>query len=404
MKVNMSDRKTEPQELTSTKPPLKWIIFFLAVTFFYWAALYLYQPILSVYSKSIGASLSMVGIIVAAYAIPQLLFRIPIGVWFDSSSKKKPLIALGIIATSIGALGLALAPDPWWLFWARMMTGVGAAAWVTFAAYFTAYYTTQTEIKRAISLINFVQGSALVLSSYIGGLIAQKLGYSYTFYGAGILGVVALIFLMFAGQPVIEKRKAVSLYNLKTSVTYLPLLIVSLIGVLSQFANWSGLFGFVPVYAAGIGATSADLGIINMLCLAASAVASLAVVRMTKLWGNSFTILIGSVLLGGAIIVVPLIHDISLLKAVMLLNGVGRGILATILMSLSIQGVPQQQRATAMGVYQAIYAIGMLVGPLVSGFTADRLGLSAVFIMSTLCCVATAVIAFLPAIRRLGHA
>jgi DHA1 family multidrug resistance protein-like MFS transporter len=399
----MSGRQSKSAELISTTIPLRWIIFFCAATFFYWAALYLYQPILSVYSQSIGASLSMVGVIVASYAIPQLLFRIPIGVWFDTSTRKKPLVALGIIMTSIGALGLGLAPNSWWVFGARMVTGIGAAAWVTFAVYFAAYYTTQAEIKRAISLISFVQGSALVLSAYCGGVIAQEFGYSYTFFGAAILGVVALVFLLFAGQPVIAKRNVGSWDSLKSSVTYLPLLIVSLMGVLTQFANWSGLFGFVPVYAVGIGATRADLGIINMLCLAASAVASLAVVRLTKLWGNSFTILLGSILLGGAIIVVPLIHDVSVLKTIMLLNGLGRGLLTTILMLLSIQGVVQQQRATSMGIYQAIYAIGMLMGPLISGFMADRLGLSAVFYLSTLCCLATAGIAYLPTIRHLGH-
>jgi DHA1 family multidrug resistance protein-like MFS transporter len=399
----MSGRQSKSAELISTTIPLRWIIFFCAATFFYWAALYLYQPILSVYSQSIGASLSMVGVIVASYAIPQLLFRIPIGVWFGTSTRKKPLVALGIIMTSIGALGLGLAPNSWWVFGARMVTGIGAAAWVTFAVYFAAYYTTQAEIKRAISLISFVQGSALVLSAYCGGLIAQEFGYSYTFFGAAILGVVALVFLLFAGQPVIAKRNVGSWDSLKSSVTYLPLLIVSLMGVLTQFANWSGLFGFVPVYAVGIGATRADLGIINMLCLAASAVASLAVVRLTKLWGNSFTILLGSILLGGAIIVVPLIHDVSVLKTIMLLNGLGRGLLTTILMLLSIQGVVQQQRATSMGIYQAIYAIGMLMGPLISGFMADRLGLSAVFYLSTLCCLATAGIAYLPTIRHLGH-
>ena len=173
--------------------------------------------------------------------------------------------------TCIGALGLAIAPSAWWIFGARTVTGIGAAAWVAFTAYFAAYYSTGTELKRAISLINFVQGAAMVLATYSGGLIAQRMGYGSTFYGAAILAFVAFILLLFAGQPVIKKLDAVSFSRLKSSVMYAPLLVVSLMGVLSQFANWTGLFGFVPVYAAGIGATSADLGIINMVSLAASA-------------------------------------------------------------------------------------------------------------------------------------
>ena len=183
----------------------------------------------------------------------------------------------------------------------------------------------------------------------------------------------------------------------------MTLLSVCLMGVLSKFANWSGLFGFVPVYASGIGATSADLGMINMISLAASALASLVVVRMTKWWGNSFTILLGSILIGGAIMVVPLIHDITVLKGVMLLNGIGRGLLTTILMLLSIQGVRPEQRATSMGIFQALYALGMLLGPLVSGFMAEKWGISSAFYLSAVCCAATAAIAYLPVVRYMGR-
>jgi MFS family permease len=399
MHFTMGTSHNSPAETTT---PLKWIVMFCGVTFFYWAATYLYQPILSVYAKSIGASLSMVGIIVAAYGIPQLLFRIPIGVWFDSVNRKKSLIALGITMTTLGALGLGLASSPWQLFGARFVTGIGSAAWVTLSVFFTAYYTTQSGVKRAISLINFVQGAALVSATFFGGLIANEFGYSYAFFGAAVLGVIALIFLMFAGQPAMTRTNGISLVSVKSALTSVPLLTVSLMGVLSQFANYSGLFGFVPIYAANIGASSADLGIINTICLASSAVASLAVVRVTKMWGTSFVIMVGAVLLGGAIVVVPLIHSLTLLNIAMVFNGLGRGLLATLLMALSIQGMPPQQRATAMGTYQAIYAIGMLAGPLTSGFLANSLGLNAVFYLSTFCCLATAGVAYLPSIRRLG--
>jgi MFS family permease len=126
----MTNPQTLPANTVSKPIPNKWIWFFCIATFFFWASIYLYQPILAVYAKSIGASLSMIGIIVAAYALPQFLFRIEIGVWYDNSHWKKPLIISGFIMAIIGALGLALAPDAWWLFGARAVTGIGAAGWV----------------------------------------------------------------------------------------------------------------------------------------------------------------------------------------------------------------------------------------------------------------------------------
>ena len=94
--------------------------------------LYLYVPIFPVYIQETGVGLETVGVILSAYSIPQILLRIPLGIWSDRMHRRKSLVAGGIVFTSIGALGLALAADPWLLFLSRMVTGIGAAAWVIF--------------------------------------------------------------------------------------------------------------------------------------------------------------------------------------------------------------------------------------------------------------------------------
>ena len=377
----------------------KYILLFSIATFFFWASLYLYVPILPVYAQSTGASLTMVGTIVAAYAIPQMLFRIPIGILFDAINRRKFLIAGGIVMNCVGALGLGLAPSASLLFFARVVTGIGAATWVTFAIYFTAYYPVEGA-RRAIGVINFVQGMALVITTYCGGIIAETSGYHYTFFGAALLGVVALIALLATRESSVPPVKQDSRRSFMFVAAQPLLLVVSFMGILSQFANWSGLFGFIPVYGAQIGASSADLGTITMLSLAASAVAALFVVPLVKRCGNSFTILLGAILMGGAISVVPLIHQVGLLEGTMVIYGLGRGILSTILMSLSIQTIAPQQRATAMGIYQAIYAVGMFLGPFVSGSIADGFGIATVFYLSAFFCLVIAGMAYLPIILR----
>ncbi|MEE9399724.1 MAG: MFS transporter, partial [Dehalococcoidales bacterium] len=277
----------------------KHIFLFSFATFFFWTALYLYVPILPVYARSLGASLSMVGIIVASYAIPQLLFRIPIGMLFDATARRKSLLAGGILMASVGALGLGLAPNAWSLFWARVITGIGAATWVIFTVYFMAYYS-QESARRAIGTINFVQGAAVVSATASGGVIAEKLGISHAFWGAVLLGIAALIALLFSREPTVSRTEPVSWKSFKLVANCPPLLMASFMGILSQFANWSGLFGFIPIYATQIGASSADLGIITMLALASSAVAALVVVYIAKRWGNSVAIVLGSILMGSA--------------------------------------------------------------------------------------------------------
>jgi predicted MFS family arabinose efflux permease len=48
-------------------------------------------------------------------------------------------------------------------------------------------------------------------------------------------------------------------------------------------------------------------------------------------------------------------------------------------MGLAIQGIPKAEKATAMGFFQAVYAIGMFLGPASGGFIGDIFGLRGVF-------------------------
>ncbi|MDP2916381.1 MAG: MFS transporter, partial [Dehalococcoidia bacterium] len=177
------------------------ILLFLASTCFYWASLYTYVPILPVYAQSLGASLSMVGIVVASYALPQVVLRVPMGMWSDALGRRKPLVAAGIVMTLAGALVMGLAPNPLFLTVGRAVSGTGAAAWVILSVYFIAYYPAQL-VGRAVGLINFVQSAALVVASAGGGLIAQAWGFQYVFFVAAVLGALALVALL----PSVESR------------------------------------------------------------------------------------------------------------------------------------------------------------------------------------------------------
>ncbi len=61
------------------------------------------------------------------------------------------------------------------------------------------------------------------------------------------------------------------------------------------------------------------------------------------------------------------------------LIGIGLGLTFGLLMALSVEGVPPGQRFYAMGIFQSIYAVGMLLGPLSAGYTTQALGFPITF-------------------------
>ncbi|MER3405867.1 MAG: hypothetical protein C4289_12510, partial [Chloroflexota bacterium] len=82
----------------------------------------------------------------------------------------------------------------------------------------------------------------------------------------------------------------------------------------------------------------------------------------------------------------------GLLLMVQALGGLGRGVAFPSLMGASLAAVTPRERGTAMGVFQAVYALGMTLGPATAGVIADRLGVSgALWISGLVTLLATAV-------------
>ena len=178
------------------------------------------------------------------------------------------------------------------------------------------------------------------------------------------------------------------------------LLLVSIMAILLHFAVFTGVFSFIPIYATEIGASSSVLGLITMINLGFSALGALGAVWFWEKFGYRFTMISSALLIGGSLLSIPFIKEIPVLMAVQVSGGLGSGVLATLFMVLSIRGLPQEHQATAMGIFQAVYAIGMLAGPLVSGFLGNEIGLSTVFYLASSFSLSIALFAFLPVFSR----
>jgi MFS family permease len=390
----LNTRLSTGQQITEISPPgRRSVIFVFISAFFFWTSIYFYTPVLPVYAESLGASLTTVGIIGAAYALPQLLLRIPIGMWSDSLGRRKPLVIGGMITALLGALGLWASPGPWSLILSRGLVGVGSAAWVAFTIYAVSFYS-QDNTAQVVGILNFIFSAAATASTVFGGLVADARGEKYAFLIAGMLAIAALVFVLFTREQQMPKTPGFSRERLR-QVTHRPLLImVSVMGILVFFAEFSSVWGFVPVYAARIGASDTQLGILTMLASVGAMFGSLGVATLIKYRGNVFTLVLGSIVLSLSLLSVPFIHNVSLLYSTQIINGLGWGMLPTQLAALSIYHTAPRQRATAMGFFQAMYAVGMLTGPLFSGLLADYFGLSIIFYFSAAVCLPVLVMAF----------
>ena len=365
-------------------------LFFL-VTALYWSSMYVYVPILSVYAENLGASMGLVGAVVGAYGFSQLVLRIPLGVWSDRVGVRKPFILAGLVIAGVGALGLGLASDPIWLVAWRAMTGVGAAAWVAFTVFFSGHFPPE-KVTRAMSHVVFVAGVSQVVSTYAGGLIAEAWGWRVPFYAAAALGLMGAMAAVPLDEKPVTVRREMALRDIYRIGTVPLLLAVSVACMLSQWAHWGTSAGFTLVYAARLGAGRADLGMLTTVMQLAYMPAALLSDRLSTRFGPRRAALAGMGIQGAGALMVPLVGTVPMLAVSQVLSGAGRGLSYPLLMALSIQAVPVRDRATAMGVFQAVYALGMFAGPTSTGILGDAFGLQSIFYVAGMACVVGAMV------------
>lgn len=358
------------------------LVLFVVATAFYWMSMYLYMPILSVHiEKNLGASMGLVGTILGAYGLGQLLVRLPLGMWSDRLGRRKPFILAGIACSGIGALGMGLTSDPGWMVVWRGMTGVGAAAWVAFTVLFASYFPSD-KATRALSIASFTSSTSMMLGSLAGGMIAERWGWYPPFFLAAALALIGFL----AAAPMMEKavppRQGVNLAHMFRVCTVPLLLAVSSIAALSTWTIWVTVYGFTPVYAAQMGVSRGDLGVLATAAQATGAIATLGSAFLSERIGARSTLVAAIIIQAAGAVMVPFVQSMPLLVASQVLGGGGRALLYPLCMGLSIKAVAPHDRATAMGVFQAVYALGMFAGPQTTGFFGDAFGISSVFFIA----------------------
>jgi len=334
----------------------------------------------------------MVGFIVSAYGLVQLIVRIPMGMLSDHLGRRRPFVTAAFVVVAISVVGLAWSPDPTWLLIFRGLTGLAAASWVTTTVLYTSYFPKHRSVK-AIALATFFQGMSLVMATAAGGLLAESYGWVSTFYLAVIpAGLGATLSLFLADDVTLDRSKSSAFTTLRRSRGVKLLVIASILGCLAQYANYSTTFSFVPVYAAEIGASKAALGWLSTFVFLPQTLFSLVSARLSERLSERVLVVLGLAILGLVTLLTPFIQNVPLLIASRLVYGMGTGISFPVMMGLSIKQIEREQRASAMGVFQAVYALGMFAGPALSGVIADHLGMAGMFYsIGALCLIAAAI-------------
>ncbi|WP_379136595.1 MFS transporter [Paenibacillus sp. sgz500958] len=369
--------------------------YFLMIVFMFWFSSYIYVPVLSPYVEHLGASYVMVGMVLGVYGLMQILFRLPIGIGSDYINRRRPFIFLGLIASGVSCFIFMLGAEPGWALAARAVSGIAASAWVVYSVMFAGYFPKE-EAGKAMGMLQFTTVIAQLTSMMISGYIVEHWGWNAPFLIGGIVAAAALFLVFRLPEQRPEKQgNAVQIKDLAVVIKEPLLVRVSLLSVLAHCVLFITMFGYTPNQALDIGASKESLGWLTLAFMVPHAVATLYGSRsFGRLLGDRGTLILGFA--GSALftLLIPAMPTLGALCATQVGNGFMQGLIFPLLLGKSVSGIAPFKRATAMGFYQAVYAVGMSAGPFVAGWMSSLYGLTGGFWLGGFAAVLAAVLSW----------
>ena len=134
---------------------------------------------------------SVVGYMVAAFAITQLVFSPLAGKWVDKFGRKI-MIVIGLFVFGFSEFLFGIGKTVEVLFVSRMLGGISAAFIMPAVTAFIADITTTTNRSKALGYMSAAISTGFIIGPGLGGFLAE-IGTRVPFYSAGVLGVLAAI-------------------------------------------------------------------------------------------------------------------------------------------------------------------------------------------------------------------
>lgn len=157
-------------------------------------------PVLPTIMNELHISGSVVGYMVAAFAITQLIASPIAGKLVDNIGRKVMIVAgLFIFGLSEFLFGFGRSVEI--LFVSRMLGGVSAAFIMPAVTAYIADITTLAQRPKALGYMSAAISTGFIIGPGIGGFLAE-IGTRVPFYAAGVLGLFAAILsLLFLKEP-----------------------------------------------------------------------------------------------------------------------------------------------------------------------------------------------------------
>ncbi|MFC2046092.1 MFS transporter [Chloroflexota bacterium] len=379
-----------------------------AMIFLVDVAIGIYRATISLYASSLGATLTMIGILGAVEGLTVLLVALPIGGLSDRIDRRT-VVGGGLLLFTAAYLLCSVASTPLLLYPSRALIGVSVAATFYVGIAFISDIVEEADRGLTIGIYTTCMGLGFALGAVLGGRIAEDVGYRAGYLVAAVVVLVSLALLRWGparqgARP--RPAKVGKSEPLSAKLALLgrkPVLLAACLGYMGiAMANEGAIFNFFPLYAASLSIGVAFIGtMFSVRMLFSSAVRVPTGALVNKL--SSRRLMIAALVLSmTSLFGIAFSTDPAILIVLLVGEGVAFGMYFVAGSAAVAEQTSEANRGTATGLFIMAGSIGVMLGPLALGAAADRWGLNTVFLFTAIVLMAVVIVILTLSARSRG--
>jgi DHA1 family tetracycline resistance protein-like MFS transporter len=338
-------------------------------------------PLLPYYAKTFNANQTTTGILIASYAVMQLIGAPILGRLSDRFGRR-PVLLLSIFGTFLGFLLLGFANALWMLFASRIIDGLTGGN-LTVAQAYISDVTDAKDRSKGLGMIGAAFGLGFIIGPVTGGLLSQW-GYAVPAFAAAAISFINLI-LIYAWLPeslteekrsqMTEKRPAITLNALLVAFQrpFTGSILITRFFFGLAFAIFQTIFSLYAL--AKFNLTARDTGfVLTYVGVLSVIVQGFLVGRLTNRFREDVLITVSVVLMGISLLGWALAPSLLWLYIIMTPTALSGGLLNTLLSSTLTKAVAPQEIGGILGLSAAVESSTRIIAPLLGGVLLQQIG------------------------------
>ena len=336
-------------------------------------------PVVALSARDLGASVALAALIVTLIGLGSWFFNLPASLVTLKFGERWAIVGAAVAAgLALAAAGLSsLIPNGLWLL-AVAMAVVGMSGAV-FGLARQKYLTEAVPVEfraRALSTLGGVNRIGVFIGPFLGAAVMQFSGIG----GAYWVGVVAMAAaaLLSVTIPDLEVagahdggHKGPEPTLRSVAVSHAKVFLSVGVGILLLSALRSSRQVVIPLWADHLGMDASSASLIYGLSGAIDMLVFYPAGKLMDRKGRQFVAVPSTLLMGAALLLIPLTGSFAGLLLAALLIGFGNGISSGLVMTLGADFSPDRGRGQFLGLWRFMADAGSTGGPvLLSGVTA----------------------------------